>query len=122
MVTPEFSVFDDSFQQRIPLGQLGALIRNPQALPHDLRVRVLEDLAELLDLGATGQRPDRHHRQPSRRRIPLCLFFGPPEGSTNHPGYRLGVGLRGWLGAFGQHDRHTELARDGHLKVRPFRF
>ncbi|MBF8636032.1 hypothetical protein [Pseudomonas fulva] len=40
-------------------------------------------------------RPQPNNRQPSLRRIPVCLFFGPPEGSTNHPGYWLGVGLGG---------------------------
>lgn len=44
-----------------------------------------------------GHRPQANNRQPGRRRIPLRLFFGPPDGITNHPGYRVGVGLRGWL-------------------------
>jgi hypothetical protein len=42
------------FQQRIPLGQLGALIRNAHALPHDLRVRVLDDFAQPLNLARIG--------------------------------------------------------------------
>lgn len=53
---PELGILDDSIKQLVPLGQLGALILNPQALPHDLRVRVLDDLAPATSIAGVGLR------------------------------------------------------------------